>query len=73
MTRTQLLPEIFKLQPGDQLMIAEAIRNHLAGARRPLSESEFKAELDRRVADADTNPADESPLEQVIRRLRTAQ
>jgi putative addiction module component (TIGR02574 family) len=71
MTQAQLLPEIFKLDPGDQLMIAEAIRNHLAGARAPITEIEFKSELDRRVADADTNPADESPLDEVIARLRT--
>lgn len=70
MTRTQLLPEIFKLNPDDQLLIAEAIRNHLAGARLPVSDLEFRADLDRRVADADANPFDESPLDEVISRLR---
>jgi putative addiction module component (TIGR02574 family) len=70
MTRSQLLPEIFKLHADDQLRIVEAIRNHLAGARALLNESEFKADLDHRVADADANPAAESPLHDVINRLR---
>jgi putative addiction module component (TIGR02574 family) len=70
MTRSQLLPEIFKLDPSDQLLVAEAIRNHLAGIRAPVDESEFRAELDRRVLDADANPLDESPLKDVISRLR---
>ena len=71
MTRTQLLPEIFKLHPDEQLMIVEAIRNHLSRSSLPISDSEFKAELERRVADADANPLDESPLDSVISRLRT--
>jgi putative addiction module component (TIGR02574 family) len=70
MTRTQLLPEIFKLNADDQLLIAEAIRNHLAGALAPTDEAEFKRELDRRLDDADKNPADESPLADVLARLR---
>ena len=64
MTRSELLPEIFKLDPGDQFMIAEAIRNRL------VNEAEFKRELDRRVRDADARPEDQSPLDEVVRRLR---
>ena len=71
MTRAELLPQIFKLDDHDQLMIAEAIRNHLAGSRAPLDETAFKAELSRRVADADTNPAKQSPLADVVGRLRS--
>jgi len=70
MTRSQLLPEIFKLDPSDQLLLAEAIHNHLAGTRAPVDEAEFYAELDRGVADADANPGDQSPLEAVISRLK---
>jgi putative addiction module component (TIGR02574 family) len=70
MTRTQLLPEIFKLNADDQLLIAEAIRNHLAGTIAPPDEVEFNRELDRRLEDAEKNPADESPLADVLTRLR---
>jgi putative addiction module component (TIGR02574 family) len=70
MTRTQLLPEIFKLAPNDQLLIIEAIRNHLAGTIAPVDEAEFRRELDRRLEDADKYPGDESPLHEVVERLR---
>jgi hypothetical protein len=51
MTRAQLLPEIFKLDAHDQLLIAEAIRNHLVGKIAPIDEAEFRSELDRRIKD----------------------
>jgi putative addiction module component (TIGR02574 family) len=70
MTLAQLLPEIFKLPETDQLMVAEAIRNRLAGKITPVDEIEFRAELDRRVADADANPKNQSPLADVLARLR---
>jgi putative addiction module component (TIGR02574 family) len=69
MTRTQLLPEILKLTPSDQLLIVEAIHRHL-GTYGTVNEAEFRAELDRRVAEANQNPADESPLEDVLERVR---
>ena len=56
MTRTELLPEIMKLDVADQLMIAEAIRNHLAGGLAPVDEEEFKRELDRRLEYARAHP-----------------
>jgi putative addiction module component (TIGR02574 family) len=70
MTRAELLPQIFSLSNDDQVMIVEAIRNHLAGALTSPDEGEFIAELERRAADAQQNPADESPLDAVMLRLR---
>ena len=70
MTRQELLPQIFKLSTPDQMIIAEAIRNHLVGGLAPLNETEFKQELERIVADADRNPQDQAPLEVVIQRLK---
>ena len=69
MTRSQLLPEIFKLDPHDQLMIAEAIRNHLDGKISLVEEAEFKAELDRRVADAQANPDDQISWDELRKEL----
>ena len=70
MTQAQLLPEIFRLSTQDQVMIVEAIRNHLSGRVAPVDEEEFKGELERRVAHARANPGDESPLDEVMQRLR---
>ena len=70
MTRAELLPRILSLSYDDQVMIAEAIRNHLAGTVASVDETEFRAELQRRVADARQNPHDESPLDVVMARLR---
>lgn len=69
MTLTQLLPEIFKLDPHDQLMIAEAIRERLEGKIPPIDEVEFRAELDRRAADADANPEDQISWEELEKEL----
>ena len=57
MTPTELLPQIFSLSNDDQLMIAEAIRNHLARSFLSVDEVELKSQLQRRVTDADQNPA----------------
>jgi putative addiction module component (TIGR02574 family) len=71
MTRTELLPQIFKLSPPDQLMIVEAIRNHLVGGLAPADEAEFKAELTRCQAEADADPSSITPLTRVMERLRS--
>lgn len=71
MTRSELLPEILKLSDGDQAMIAEVIHERLRG--RPVGaadEEELKRELDRRIADAEKNPGDQAPLDEVVQRLR---
>ena len=70
MTRSELLPEIFKLDPSDQFMIAEAIRDRLVGEGEGVDEAEFRRELDRRVHDADSYLEDQSPLDEVVSRLR---
>jgi putative addiction module component (TIGR02574 family) len=70
MTQAELLPQIFSLSSNDQLMIVEAIRNHLAGGVASVDEAEFNAELQRRVDDANQNPGDGAPLDTVMRRLR---
>ena len=70
MTPAQLLPEIFRLSTQDQVMIVEAIRNHLSGGIGPVDEEEFKQELERRSAHARANPGDDLPLDEVMRRLR---
>ena len=70
MTQMDLLPEIFKLHPREQLMIAEAIRNHLVGGLAPQNEAEFKRELEDRLKDAELHPDHESPLDETMARLR---
>ena len=70
MTRTELLPQILRLSHNDQIMIVEAIRNHLAGMVASVDEAEFQAELRRRVADARQNPDDEAPLDEAVARIR---
>jgi putative addiction module component (TIGR02574 family) len=70
MTQAQLLPEIFRLSTQDQVMIVEAIRNHLGGGIEPVDEEEFKRELERRVTHARENPGDDVPLDEVMQRLR---
>jgi putative addiction module component (TIGR02574 family) len=70
MTRIELLPQIFSLSPDDQLTIAEAIRNHLVGRIAPIEEGEFKAELRCLSAEADEHPADGTPLDVVMERIR---
>ncbi|HUO10490.1 MAG TPA: hypothetical protein VM008_19450 [Phycisphaerae bacterium] len=69
MTRAQLLPEIFKLDVHDQLLIVEAIRSHLQGKIDPANEAEFKAQLDRLIADAESNPDDEVEWETLYKEL----
>lgn len=70
MTTAEILPKIFELSGPDQVMIVEAIRNHLVGGLAPVDEEEFKRVLERRMADAQANPQDQSPIEDVMRRLR---
>ena len=70
MTTAEILPQIFQLSSPDQFMIVEAIRNHLVGGLAPGDEEEFKRELERRMADARANPADDLSLEDVKRRLQ---
>ncbi len=68
MTTAEILPQIFQLSSPDQIMIVEAIRNHLVGGLAPVDEEEFKRELERRMADARANPHDQSPIEDVMQR-----
>ncbi len=70
MTRTELLPEIFKLSERDQAMIAQAIRERLHAAPAQMDVEEFNRELDRRVADADANPQSLIPLDVAIARIK---
>jgi hypothetical protein len=70
MTRAEILPQIFQLDEGDQLLIAEAIRNHLEGRQPIVDEAEFKSELERRIADARAHPEHDLAMSDVIRELR---
>lgn len=56
MTNEELLAAIQKLDPEDQVQIASTVLDELAfSGRLPMSDS-VKAELDRRLKDADENP-----------------
>lgn len=70
MTRAELLPRIFALSSGDQVMIAEAIRNHLVGGLAPVDEEEFKRELAKNVADTRAHPEDGVTLDELMARLK---
>ena len=70
MTRSELLPQIFSLSNDDQLKIVESIRINLAGGFSAVDKEIFDAELQRRIDDARQNPDDESPLHEVMARLR---
>jgi putative addiction module component (TIGR02574 family) len=70
MTRAELLPEVLRLSAHDQAMIAEAIREHLAKEGPAEDETEFRAELDRRAAQADLHPEEELDFDEVVAELR---
>ena len=57
---------IDQLTPGEQLSLAQEILDRVAAAqsRLPLSDAK-RRELDRRAAEADANPTDGVPWEQV--------
>jgi putative addiction module component (TIGR02574 family) len=68
MTTAELLPELLKLSPDDQRLIAEALWQHL-GEIQPIDEMEFKRELDRRLEDIEKNPQDEISWDDLSREL----
>jgi putative addiction module component (TIGR02574 family) len=70
MTTAEILPRIFQLSSQDQIMIVEAIRNHLVGGIAPVDEKEFRRDLKQRLADAEAHPEDLSSLDDVMARLR---
>ncbi len=60
-----ILEEIGSLPEVDQLRVADAIYEKLDSENEELPE-ELKRELDRRIADCETNPDDEFSLEEVM-------
>jgi putative addiction module component (TIGR02574 family) len=68
MTTAELLPEILKLSPDDQRVIAETLWQRLRGFE-PADEAEFKRELDRQLDDVKNNPDDEISWDDLSREL----
>jgi putative addiction module component (TIGR02574 family) len=63
-----LLAQVNKLSPVERLELIGAIWDALPHAKLPVTEAE-KQLLDARLADAEANPEDESPLSDVAARL----
>lgn len=68
MTTAELLPEILKLSPDDQRLIAQALWQHL-GEVEPVDVAEFNRELERRLGDITENPQDEISWDDLSREL----
>lgn len=69
MIDSNLISRVKELTPAERLEFIEAIWETMGGDNAPVSDAE-QALLDARIADAETNPADESPWSDVRERLK---
>ena len=71
---TKTLEELLKLSPAERAEIAVTLWDSVAESEDadvlPLS-PELKAELDRRLADLESNPGASIPWDEALRRLRS--
>ena len=63
-----LLAQVQRLSSAERLELINAVWDSLPHAQLPVTEAE-KQLLNERLADAEVNPDDESPLSEVVARL----
>jgi len=64
------LPEVLKLSVSERIQLVEDIRDSIADESDALSlTDEQRAELDRRIADAEANPGAGTPWSEIKARL----
>ncbi len=63
-----LLAQVKQLSPAERLELIGAVWDSLSHAELPVTDAEREL-LDTRLADAEANPDDESPLSELVARL----